>query len=315
MNYNFTDGVRVALARAREEAIELRHDYVGTEHMLLALINEALRQQRAPGGGGGVESMPSVVLEALGVDPDRLRTHILESVRQGRATVKLGELPYTSRAKKVLEYSMNEARVRDDSHVGVEHLTLGLIQEEKGIAATTLRMHGVTLEGAREALTDVSSPVDEPGARAPRRRSRRPSRRGSAGKGKSVWYLEVDEDSDTPLYEQIVARIEEAVATGRLEPKERLPSVRDLAAELGIAPGTVARAYSELESRGVVETEGAKGTRVAKRPPAGSGSQRASSYLEEALRRVVVRAFHRGAIAEEIREALERAMKGIMRVL
>jgi DNA-binding transcriptional regulator YhcF (GntR family) len=101
-----------------------------------------------------------------------------------------------------------------------------------------------------------------------------------------------------------------------MEAGERLPSVRDLAAELGIAPGTVARAYSELESRGVVETEGARGTRVAPRQ-SGAGRSRKSpaDFLERAFRRIVVGAFHRGATAQEVTTALERAMKGILRML
>jgi DNA-binding transcriptional regulator YhcF (GntR family) len=117
------------------------------------------------------------------------------------------------------------------------------------------------------------------------------------------------------VYEQIVARLEEAVAMGRLEPGERLPSVRDLAAEVGIAPGTVARAYSELEARGVVVTEGARGTRVASDPPAGKASSPDRSFLERLLRRPVVAAFHRGASAQQMREALDRAMQGILKML
>jgi len=304
VNYHFTDSTRALLAQAREEAIELMHDYVGTEHMLLALVDTVGRRSVEPG---------EELFDALGVDAGALRSAILESVRRGAVRPAPGGLPYTSRAKKVLQYGMSEARRRGDSWVGTEHLMLGLIREEAGMAAQALRAHGVTLEGAREALADVRSSAQERDKRPTRLRPRRSTR--SAVEGGSVWFLEVDQELDTPLYEQIVARIEEAVATGRLDLGERLPSVRDLAAELGIAPGTVARAYSELETRGVVETEGAKGTRVAKRTASGRRSKKGVTALERALHRVVVAAFHRDATAEEMRAALERAMKGILRVL
>ena len=321
MNYHFAGGVRSVLERARDEALKQRHDYVGTEHILLGVIAESIRRTDEPRLGGRDVPFPMLVFGALGVDPERLKPLVLGALRRGKRSVSRGELPYTSRAKKVLEYSISEARDRSDSYVGVEHLVLGLIREEKGIAAQVFRTSGVTLEGARSALADVRSDREgqsDAGTRTGRETSSgSPPVVGRVARGEgSVWYLEVDEGSDTPLYEQIVARIEEAVAMGRLEPGERLPSVRDLAAELGIAPGTVARAYSELETLGVVETDGARGTRVAIRPPSKRDSRTSTvAYLERELRRVVVGAFHRGASAEITRDALERAMKGILRML
>ena len=89
MNYNFTDRVRKVLAMAREEAIRLQHDYVGTEHILLGLIREG-------------EGVAAAVLQNLSVDLDQIHERVEESVRKGKATIALGELPYTSRAKKVL---------------------------------------------------------------------------------------------------------------------------------------------------------------------------------------------------------------------
>ncbi|MGH7507189.1 MAG: Clp protease N-terminal domain-containing protein, partial [Longimicrobiales bacterium] len=99
MNYNFTDRVRKVLAMAREEAIRLSHDYVGTEHILLGLIREG-------------EGVAAAVLMNLNVDLDQIHERIEEQVRKGKATIALGELPYTSRAKKVLEYAMAEARAQ-----------------------------------------------------------------------------------------------------------------------------------------------------------------------------------------------------------
>lgn len=136
MNYNFTDRVRKVLAMAREEAIRLQHDYVGTEHILLGLIREG-------------EGVAAAVLTNLAADLEQIQERVEESVRRGKATIALGELPYTSRAKKVLEFAMAEARELNHSYVGTEHLLLGLLREEKGIAAEVLNQLGVTLEEAR----------------------------------------------------------------------------------------------------------------------------------------------------------------------
>jgi len=136
MNYNFTDRVRKVLAMAREEAIRLQHDYVGTEHILLGLIREG-------------EGVAAAVLQNLSVDLEQIHERVEESVRKGKATIALGELPYTSRAKKVLEFAMAEARDFNHSYVGTEHLLLGLLREEKGIAAQVLNSLGVTLDDAR----------------------------------------------------------------------------------------------------------------------------------------------------------------------
>jgi len=142
MNYNFTDRVRKVLAMAREEAIRLQHDYVGTEHILLGLIREG-------------EGVAAAVLTNLNVDLEQIHERVEESVRKGKATIALGELPYTSRAKKVLEFAMAEARDFNHSYVGTEHLLLGLLREEKGIAAQVLNSLGVTLDEAREETLKV----------------------------------------------------------------------------------------------------------------------------------------------------------------
>src|SRR6056297_1639303 len=136
MNYNFTDRVRKVLAMAREEAIRLQHDYVGTEHILLGLIREG-------------EGVAAAVLTNLNVDLDEVHERVEESVRKGKATIALGELPYTSRAKKVLEYAMAEARELNHSYVGTEHLLLGLLREEKGLASKVLDELGIGLDDAR----------------------------------------------------------------------------------------------------------------------------------------------------------------------
>jgi ATP-dependent Clp protease ATP-binding subunit ClpC len=135
--YNFTDRVRKVLQMAREEAARLHHEYVGTEHILLGLIREG-------------EGVAAAVLTNLNVDLDEVQQKIEETVKKGKAPAPEGpDLPYTSRAKKVLELAMSEARELNHSYVGTEHLLLGLLREEKGIAAQVLNDAGVSLEQAR----------------------------------------------------------------------------------------------------------------------------------------------------------------------
>src|SRR5881296_3194208 len=124
--YNFTDRVRRVLQLAREEAARLHHEYVGTEHILLGLIREG-------------EGVAAAVLTNLNVDLEEVSAKIKETVKQGKAGARAGpDLPYTSRAKKVLEFSMMEARELNHRYVGTEHLLLGILREEKGIGAQVL---------------------------------------------------------------------------------------------------------------------------------------------------------------------------------
>ena len=181
MNYNFTERVRKVLSMARQEAIRLQHDYVGTEHILLGLIREG-------------EGVAAHVLGNLSVDLDRIHERVEESVRKGKATIALGELPYTSPAKKVLEFAMSEAHELNHSYVGTEHLLLGLLRESKGIAAQVLNSLGVTIDEARAETqkvlgSDVSSgtsasaggigstgsPVPSPGPARGERKSKTPA--------------------------------------------------------------------------------------------------------------------------------------------
>lgn len=154
--YNFTEGVRKVLAMAREEAARLHHEYVGTEHMLLALLRH--------GEGAAMK-----VLEELRVDTDAMPGRIVALLKPGTSDAG-PDLPYTNRAKTVLELSMKEARELEHSYVGTEHLLLGLIREEKGVAAQVLGAAGVTLDATREKTLElVGSPKGER-----QRRSRAP---------------------------------------------------------------------------------------------------------------------------------------------
>src|SRR5688572_3250856 len=141
--YNFTERVRKVLAMAREEAARLHHEYVGTEHILLGLIREG-------------EGVAATALQNLNVELNEIQQKIEETVKKGRPGRTLGpDLPYTSRAKKVLELAMSEASQLNHSYVGTEHLLLGLIAEAKGIAAQVLMDSGLTLETARAEVLRI----------------------------------------------------------------------------------------------------------------------------------------------------------------
>jgi ATP-dependent Clp protease ATP-binding subunit ClpC len=164
--YNFTERVRKTLALAREEAIRLRHEYVGTEHMLLGLIR-------------GDDGVAIEVMRTLSVDPERVRDEILRILREGIAGSASSDLPYTSRAKRVLELAMTEARLLGHQYVGTEHLLLGLLGEQHGVAAQALDSAGLTLEKARaETLRLLGT---EPAEREFRREAHvaRPAREGA----------------------------------------------------------------------------------------------------------------------------------------
>ncbi len=123
--YNFTDRTRKVLQMAREEAARLHHEFVGTEHILLGIVRE----------GNGVAC---AVLTNLDADLEYVRDQIEKTVKEGKAANRgpaSQDLPYTSRAKKILELSMSEARELNHSFVGTEHLLLGVLAEEKGIGA------------------------------------------------------------------------------------------------------------------------------------------------------------------------------------
>ena len=134
--YNFTDRVRKVLQIAREEAARLHHEYVGTEHILLGLVREG-------------EGVACAVLTNLGADSEDLIGEIESIVKEGTYHGAQPDLPYTSRAKKILEFSMSEARELNHSYVGTEHLLLGVLREEKGIAAQALATFGITTERGR----------------------------------------------------------------------------------------------------------------------------------------------------------------------
>ena len=142
MSNRFTERAQRVILIAQEEAKRLNHDYVGTEHLLLGLI--AL--------GEGVAAQ---VVANLGVDLRRVRAEIEKIVGTGDNVMLLGEIPFTPRAKKVLELAVEEAQNMGHNYVGTEHLLLGLIREEEGVAARVMENIGVRLDVVREEVISL----------------------------------------------------------------------------------------------------------------------------------------------------------------
>ncbi|MES2524611.1 MAG: Clp protease N-terminal domain-containing protein [Gemmatimonadota bacterium] len=291
---------RRVLSDARSEAIRLGHDYIGPEHLLLALA--------AMEDSGGAR-----LLMACGADLTDVRRRIETAIQSGpRAAVSISSdkpadrfLPYTSRAKRALEGAMTRAREMRHPVLRSQHLLLGLLAEGQSIAALVLAETGVKFERAVTLLGTIRD-TDA----APRHESASGHTPGAEFGASREFRIVIDDRSDRSIFEQIVGQVQEAVATGRLREGDRLPPVRQQADTLQIATGTVARAYAELERLGVVITEGARGTRVAPLPPRLPAPDRPAA-LEGLLRPVVVAAFHLGAAADELRAALATAMHGI----
>ncbi|MDA7978704.1 MAG: ATP-dependent Clp protease ATP-binding subunit [Pirellulales bacterium] len=138
----FTDRARKVMQLANQEAQRFNHEYIGTEHILLGLIKE----------GSGVAAN---VLKNLDVDLRKIRLEVEKLVQSGPDMVTMGKLPQTPRAKKVIEYSMEEARNLNHNYVGTEHILLGLLREQEGVAAQVLMNLGLRLEDVREEVLNL----------------------------------------------------------------------------------------------------------------------------------------------------------------
>jgi len=138
----FTDRARKVMALANQEAQRFNHEYIGTEHILLGLVKE--------GSGVGAN-----VLKNLDVDLRKVRLEVEKLVKRGPDMVTMGKLPQTPRAKKVIEYAIEEARSLNHNYVGTEHLLLGLLREQEGVAAQVLMNLGLRLEDVREEVLNL----------------------------------------------------------------------------------------------------------------------------------------------------------------
>ena len=142
MYERFTDRARKVMQLANQEAQRFNHEYVGTEHVLLGLVKE----------GSGVAAN---VLKNLDVDLRKIRVEVEKIVQAGPDMVTMGKLPQTPRAKKVIEYAIEEARNLNHNYVGTEHLLLGLLREQEGVAAQVLMNLNLKLEEVREEVLNL----------------------------------------------------------------------------------------------------------------------------------------------------------------
>jgi ATP-dependent Clp protease ATP-binding subunit ClpC len=149
----FTDRARKVMALANQEAQRLNHEYIGTEHILLGLVKE--------GSGVGAN-----VLRNLDVDLRKVRLEVERLVKAGPEMVTMGKLPQTPRARKVIEYAIEEARNLNHNYVGTEHLLLGLLREHDGVAAQVLMNLGLKLDDVREEVLNLLGAGNEQGENA-----------------------------------------------------------------------------------------------------------------------------------------------------
>ena len=159
----FTERAQKVILLAQEEAKKLNHDYLGTEHLLLGLV--------ALG-----EGVAAVALNNLGIDLRKLRQEVEKAIGIGENILLLGEIPFTPRAKKVLELSVEEAQDMGHNYVGTEHILLGLIREGEGVAARVLSSLGINLEKLKAEIVNIlgeigAAPQDE-GPSKPRHRTK-----------------------------------------------------------------------------------------------------------------------------------------------
>ncbi len=139
----FTDRARRVVVLAQDEARMLNHNYIGTEHILLGLIHEG-------------EGVAAKALEQMGISLEAVRIQVQEIIGQGQQA-PTGHIPFTPRAKKVLEYSLREALQLGHSYIGTEHILLGLIREGEGVAAQVLVKLGADLQKVRQTVVQLIS--------------------------------------------------------------------------------------------------------------------------------------------------------------
>jgi ATP-dependent Clp protease ATP-binding subunit ClpA len=147
----FTAYARRAVVTAQEEARELNHNYIGTEHILLALLHRPDGFPNEEDGG-----VPAI-LEEFGMTREGVREEVIAKVGIGKGKAKSGHIPFTPRAKKVLELALREALQLHHNYIGTEHLLLGLIREDEGVAVQIMRQHADLL-ALRAAVLDAVPP-------------------------------------------------------------------------------------------------------------------------------------------------------------
>src|SRR6202047_4760685 len=187
MYERFTDRARKVMQLANQEAQRFNHEYVGTEHVLLGLIKE----------GSGVAAN---VLKNLDIDLRKIRNEVEKIVQAGPEMVTMGKLPQTPRAKKVIEYAIEEARNLNHNYVGTENLLLGLLREQEGVAAQVLMNLNLKLEEVREEVLNLLGHGMDAGGE---------SERGATSKGNK---------SKTPALDSFGRDLTDLARQGKLDP-------------------------------------------------------------------------------------------------
>lgn len=201
MAKRFTENAQKIILIAQEEAKRLNHDYVGTEHILLGLC--------------AIEgTISNKILSSLGVTFRKVRLEIEKEIGIGDTIMLLGEIPFTPRAKKVLEFSVEESQLLNSEHIGTEHILLGLIREEEGMAGKILSNLGVNVEVLRETAVALIGETggDEPSAgdvSIPTEEGEQPTpRKAAATKTKSK----------TPTLDEYTRDLTEMASKNQLDP-------------------------------------------------------------------------------------------------
>jgi len=199
MYERFTDRARKVMQLANQEAQRFNHEYIGTEHILLGLVKE----------GSGVAAN---VLKNLDIDLRKIRLEVEKIVQHGPGgeQVVMGRLPHTPRAKKVIEYSIEEARNLNHNYVGTEHLLLGLLREHEGVAAQVLMNLGLKLEDVREEVLNLL------GHNMPNDPESGDEKRGERGGGSSE--RTGRSKSKTPALDSFGRDLTELARQGKLDP-------------------------------------------------------------------------------------------------
>jgi ATP-dependent Clp protease ATP-binding subunit ClpC len=186
----FTDRARRVVVLAQEEARMLNHNYIGTEHILLGLIHEG-------------EGVAAKALESLGISLEGVREQVEEIIGQGQ-TAPAGHIPFTPRAKKVLELSLREALQLGHNYIGTEHILLGLIREGEGVAAQVLQKLGADLNRVRQQVIQLLSGYSSDPSQAS------PKAGVSGGSG--------DDPKGSPVLDQFGRNLTQLAREGKLDP-------------------------------------------------------------------------------------------------
>ncbi|NBU16059.1 MAG: NDP-hexose 4-ketoreductase, partial [Actinobacteria bacterium] len=193
----FTDRARRVVVLAQEEARKLNHSYIGTEHILLGLISEG-------------EGVAAKALDSLSISLDAVRAQVEEIIGQGGSSPS-GHIPFTPRAKKVLELSLREALQLGHNYIGTEHILLGLLREGEGVATQVLVKLGADLGRVRQQVIQLLSGYQGPGAKGEGQQSGGGS---SAGGGKE----EAGEKGGSQILDQFGRNLTQLARDKKLDP-------------------------------------------------------------------------------------------------